>query len=156
MKEPTNSKYTIWSIVCEASCHPVIWSSGHTVIQPSPPYIRSYGHMVIWSFSHLVIRSSSPVLRSSSHLVIQPSSPFIQSSGHQSPGHPVIWSSCHPVILSSCHPVILSSYHLQHYYGRTNNIRGYRSALQTNILNFYVRSSILLGIFGCESIPNKS
>ena len=36
-------------MVCEASCHLVIWSSGHPVI----------GHPVIWSSSHSVIKSPS-------------------------------------------------------------------------------------------------
>ena len=71
-------KYTIRSIVCEASCHLVIQSnvhlvnrsschlvsrlSGHPVIQSSgyPIYliILSSWHLVICSFGHLVIRSS--------------------------------------------------------------------------------------------------
>ena len=29
----TQYKYTIWSILCEASCHHVIMSSGHKVIR---------------------------------------------------------------------------------------------------------------------------
>ena len=70
-------KYTIRSIVCEASRHPVIWSSGQSVI-------HSFVHPVIWSSNDLIIWSSS-------HLVIQSS------------GHPVIRSSSHPIIPSSCH-----------------------------------------------------
>ena len=58
-------KYTIWSTVCEASCHLVIWSFGHLVIW-------SIVHLVIWSFGHssfgqLVIR----VIQSFGHSVIQ-------------------------------------------------------------------------------------
>ena len=52
----SSSKYTIRSIVCEASCHPVIrpiWSS----IQSSHLVICSSGHLVIWSFGYLVIWS---------------------------------------------------------------------------------------------------
>ena len=42
------SKYTIWSLVCEASCHLVIWSFSHLVIQSSGhPVNRSSHHHVI-------------------------------------------------------------------------------------------------------------
>ena len=40
-------KYTIWSIVCEASCHLVTMSLGHSVIW-------SLGHLVTWSLSDSV------------------------------------------------------------------------------------------------------
>ena len=41
------NKYTIRSIVCEASCHPVTQSFSHLIIQ-------SFGHSVTWSLGHLV------------------------------------------------------------------------------------------------------
>ena len=40
-------KYTIRSIVCEASCHPVTQSFSHLIIQ-------SFGHSVTWSLGHLL------------------------------------------------------------------------------------------------------
>ena len=43
-----NIPYGIWSIVCEASCHQIITSSGHQVC-------RSYCHTVIVSYCHTVI-----------------------------------------------------------------------------------------------------
>ena len=47
----SNIKYTIRSIVCEASCHSVTWSLGHLVTW-------SLSHSVTWSLSHLVTSSS--------------------------------------------------------------------------------------------------
>ena len=62
IQENVTIKYTIRSIVCEASCHPVIQSSGHLVI-------RSSGHLFIRLSGHPVIRSfwSSWSSRSSFH-----------------------------------------------------------------------------------------
>ena len=93
-------KYTIWSIICEASCHPVL----------------SPSHVVIWSIGHSVTRSLGRlVTRSLGHSVTQ---------------------SLHPVILSS----ILTSIFFDMCDGRTDNIRGYRSASQTNMrYQFYKR-----------------
>ena len=49
---------TIPSIVCEASCHPVIWSFSHPVIQSfCHPIIPSSHHPIIPSSNHLVIHS---------------------------------------------------------------------------------------------------
>ena len=59
-------KYTIQSVVCEASCHPVIQSLGHSVT-------RSLVHLVtrILSSCHPVILSSClPVIMSSFYPVI--------------------------------------------------------------------------------------
>ena len=53
--------YTIWSIVCEASCHPVIWLSIH-------PVIPSSGHPDFPSSCHPVIQST--VILLSHHHVI--------------------------------------------------------------------------------------
>ena len=50
-------KYTIWSLVFEASCHLVTWSLCHL-------FTWSLGHLVTWSLSHSVTRSLS-------HLVTQ-------------------------------------------------------------------------------------
>ena len=57
-----NEKYTIRSIVCEASCHDVNLSSGLLVN-------RSSGHQVTRSPGHQVV--SSQVIMSSCHPVIQ-------------------------------------------------------------------------------------
>ena len=58
-----NYKYTIRSIVCEASCHPVTRSLGHSITW-------SIGHSVTWSFGHSVIRSLGHlVVRSLCHSV---------------------------------------------------------------------------------------
>ena len=48
--ETSKGKYTIRSIVCEASCHSFTRSLGHSVTQ-------SLGHLVTWSLGHLVTRS---------------------------------------------------------------------------------------------------
>ena len=49
-----NNKYTIWSIVCEASCLPVIWSCSHPVLLSSGhQVILSSGHPIIMSFQHV-------------------------------------------------------------------------------------------------------
>ena len=75
-------KYTIWSMVCKASCHPVL----------------SPSHVVMWSFDHSVTRSlGHSVTRSLGHSVIR-------SFGHsvnRSLGHLV---NCHSV---TYHPFIL-------------------------------------------------
>ena len=103
-------KYTIRSIVCEASCHLVIRSSSHQVN-------RSSSHPVICSSCHLVIRSSgNPVIQSHGHLVNL-------SSSHL---------PCHPVILSPCHPVIVFvSTLLRTLLTHRHSIMSYWSALRT-------------------------
>ena len=71
------SKYTIRSIVCEASCHPVTQSLDHSVIQS--PGQWSLSHLITWSLSCLVTWSLG-------HLVTW-------SLGHLITfGHSVIWS----------------------------------------------------------------
>ena len=106
-----------------SSCHPVILSFCHHVIMSScHPVIMSSCHHVIMSSCHqqVIMSSGHHVIRSSCHQVIMSS------------GHHVIMSSCHPVNMSS----IKSASLFQHYCWltnwRTNNIRGYRSASQTN------------------------
>ena len=48
-------KYTIRSIVCEASCHPVTQSFGHFIIQSFGHLItQSLGHSLTWSLGHPV------------------------------------------------------------------------------------------------------
>ena len=91
----SHSKYTLRSIVCEASCHHVILSSTHPVTQ-------SLGHSVTRSLGHLVTRSlGHSVTRSLGHSVTQ------------SLGHSVTWSLSHLAIRSSCH-------HFQHCHWRTD------------------------------------
>ena len=65
------SKYTIRSIVCEASCHPVTRSLSYSVL-----VTRSLGHSVTRSLGHLVTRS----LNHSSHLVTQSLSHLVTMS----------------------------------------------------------------------------
>ena len=101
-----NRKYTIQSIVCEASCHSII---------------QSIHHLVTLSLSHLVIQSLTWSL---SHLV---------TSSTWSLGHLVTWSLGHLVTLvtwSLGHSVIQST--LLRTHRHTHNIRMYRSASQTN------------------------
>ena len=71
-------KYTIRSIVCEASCHPVTWSLGHLVTWSLGHSVtrslghsvtRSLGHSVTWSFGHLHSVTRSLVTWSLGHLV---------------------------------------------------------------------------------------
>ena len=53
-------KYTIGSIVCETSCHPVTQSFGHSVIRSLDHSVTwSLGHLVTWSLGHLVSWSLS-------------------------------------------------------------------------------------------------
>ena len=48
-------KYTIRSIVCEASCYSVTWSLCHLVTWPLGHMVTwSLGHLVTWSLGHLV------------------------------------------------------------------------------------------------------
>ena len=50
--------YTIRSIVCEASCHPVTWSLGHLVNRSLGHLVTlSISHSVTWSLGHSVTRS---------------------------------------------------------------------------------------------------
>ena len=55
-----NQKYTIRSIVCEASCHSVTRSLAHLVTRSLGHSVlghsvtRSLGHLVTWSLGHLV------------------------------------------------------------------------------------------------------
>ena len=79
------NKYTIRSIVCEASCHPVTQSFGHLIIQ-------SFGHSFTQSLGHLV----TWVTRS------------LGQSVTQSLGHLLTWSLGHLVTRSLGHYVILS------------------------------------------------
>ena len=129
--------YTIRSIVCEASCHPVTQSFGHLIIQSfGHLVIQSLGHLVTWSLGHLVTSSVTlslatyfqqniaygqlsaklPGIQSFGHLIIQSFGHiFTQSLGHlvtRSLGHLVTWSLDHWVTWSLGHlvPSHYSSY----------------------------------------------
>ena len=62
-------KYTIRSIVCEASCHPVTQSFGHSVTWSLGHLVtRSLSHSVTWTLCRLVTRSlGHSVTRSLGH-----------------------------------------------------------------------------------------
>ena len=64
-------EYTIQSIVCEASCHPVTWSLGHLGTWALGHSItQSLSHLVTWSLGHLVTQSlGHSVTQSPSHFV---------------------------------------------------------------------------------------
>ena len=87
--KPCITKFTIRTIVCEASwhpvsCHPVIWSLGHLVTRSlGHSVIRSLGHLVTWSLGHLVTQSL--VTSSLGHLVTRSLCLLVtQSIGHYS------------------------------------------------------------------------
>ena len=63
-------KYTIRSIVCKASRHPIIWSSDHPVIQSfAHLVIPSSGHSVILPYCHpnMIWSSIHPIIMSFQH-----------------------------------------------------------------------------------------
>ena len=75
------NKYTIQSIICEASCHPVTQSLGHLIIQ-------SFGHLVTRSLGHLITQSlSHSIAQSLDHLDLV--------NWSWSLGHLVTWSLGH-------------------------------------------------------------
>ena len=110
-------KYTIRSIVCEASCHSVTRSLSHSVTRSLGHLVtRSPGHSVTWSLGHPVTRSPShPVTRSPGHPVTwSPGHSVTRSLGHpvtRSPGHSVTRSPGHSVTRSPSHLVIRSLGH---------------------------------------------
>ena len=85
----SQSKYTIRSIVCEASCHPIIQSLGHSVT-------RSLSHLVTVSLGHWVIRSLGHSVSWSLGLLVTCSLVHLVT---RSLGHLVTQSLCYSVIL---------------------------------------------------------